>query len=121
LVAEDNAVNQLLTLTQLKKLGYAAQAVANGREVIDAMMQTRFDLILMDCQMPEMDGFQATVAIRELEKESKKRIPIIALTANAMKEDEERCLKCGMDGYMSKPIKKEKLAETLQHWLRDAS
>jgi len=121
LVAEDNAVNQLLTLTQLKKLGYAAQAVANGREAIDAILQTRFDLILMDCQMPEMDGFQATQAIRELEKDSHQHIPIIALTANAMKEDEERCLKCGMDGYMSKPIKKEKLAETLQHWLIDSA
>jgi two-component system sensor histidine kinase/response regulator len=117
LVAEDNAANQLLTLTQLQKLGYAAQAVANGREALDAVKSGGFDLVLMDCQMPEMDGFEATRAIREWEKSQGLRIPIVALTANAMKEDERRCLESGMDAYLAKPIKKEQLARALEQRL----
>jgi signal transduction histidine kinase/CheY-like chemotaxis protein len=117
LVAEDNAVNQLLVLTILKKLGYNAQAVANGREAVDEFARGTFDLVLMDCQMPEMDGFEATKAIREIEKRTNTHIPIVALTANAMKEDEQRCLDSGMDAYLAKPIKREKLDELLSYWV----
>jgi two-component system sensor histidine kinase/response regulator len=117
LVAEDNAVNQLLTLTQLKKLGYHAQAVANGREAVEAVLTGTYDLVLMDCQMPEMDGLEATIKIRELEIGKKTRLTIIALTANAMKEDQDRCLRAGMDDYISKPVKKEILAKMLAKWL----
>jgi PAS domain S-box-containing protein len=118
LLAEDNPVNQLLALQYLEKLGYSAQAVANGKEVLAALDESTYDLILMDCQMPEMDGFEATRQIRKLEVRQRRRTPIVALTANAMKEDEEKCLAAGMDAYLSKPIKKEKLGETLEEWLR---
>ena len=117
LIAEDNGVNQLLILTILKKLKYPALAVANGKEVLEAVASAHYDLILMDCQMPEMDGFQATQEIRKREKETGIHIPIIALTANAMKEDEDRCLAAGMDGYLSKPIKVDKLTAMLDRWL----
>jgi signal transduction histidine kinase/CheY-like chemotaxis protein len=117
LVAEDNSVNQMVALAQLKKLGYSAQAVANGREAVDAFLTGSFDLILMDCQMPEMDGFEATQKIREHEANGGKKIPIIALTANAMKEDEEKCLKVGMNDFVSKPVKQEQLCEKLERML----
>ncbi|MFL5815130.1 MAG: ATP-binding protein, partial [Bdellovibrionia bacterium] len=117
LIAEDNSVNQMVALAQMKKLGYSAQAVANGKEAVDAFSTGSFDLILMDCQMPEMDGFEATKKIRELEASSGKRIPIIALTANAMKEDEEKCLQSGMTDFISKPVKQEQLSEKLERLL----
>ena len=117
LVAEDNSVNQMLILAQLKGLGFSAQTVANGKEVIAALSVGAYDCILMDCQMPEMDGFTATQAIREIEKKSAAHIPIIALTANAMSEDKQRCLDCGMDDYISKPFKKETLMSVLEKWL----
>jgi signal transduction histidine kinase/ActR/RegA family two-component response regulator len=121
LVAEDNVVNQMVVLTHLKQMGYAAQAVANGREVLDTLEIGSFDLVLMDCQMPEMDGYEATRSIREIEKVTGKHIPIIALTANALKEDEEKCLASGMDAYLSKPFKKQALANLITHWLAVAS
>jgi signal transduction histidine kinase/CheY-like chemotaxis protein len=117
LIAEDNSVNQMVALAQMKKLGYSAQAVANGKEAVDAFSTGSFDLILMDCQMPEMDGFEATRKIRELEAGSGRRIPIIALTANAMKEDEEKCLQNGMTDFISKPVKQEQLCEKLERLL----
>jgi CheY-like chemotaxis protein len=117
LIAEDNSVNQLIALAQLKKLGFSAQAVANGKEAIDAFLTGSFDLILMDCQMPEIDGFEATQKIRELEANTGKRIPIIALTANAMKEDEDKCLRLGMTDFISKPVKQEQLLEKLERLL----
>jgi len=117
LVAEDNSVNQLLVLSQLKSLGYSAIAVANGREAVEAVSSIPYDLVLMDCQMPEMDGFTATQAIRKLEQTTGRHITIIALTANAMKEDQERCLQSGMDDYMSKPLRKDTLAKVLERWL----
>lgn len=116
LVAEDNDVNQMLTVAMLKKLGYSANAVTNGLEVLESIAKGRYDLILMDCQMPEMDGYEATAAIRKIEQQTKRHIPIIALTANSMKEDEEKCLRSGMDAYLSKPVKKEKLSEILHQW-----
>ncbi len=116
LIAEDNSVNQLLAVTLLKKMGHSAHAVGNGREAMDALSSASFDLVLMDCQMPEMDGYQATRAIREREKETGKHVPIIALTANAMKADQMKSLECGMDDHISKPLKKERLFEVIARW-----
>jgi two-component system, sensor histidine kinase and response regulator len=116
LIAEDNSVNQLLAATLLKKMGHSAHAVGNGREAIDALSSATFDMVLMDCQMPEMDGYQATRAIREREKETGKHVPIIALTANAMKADQVKSLECGMDDHISKPLKKERLFEVIARW-----
>src|ERR1700687_1585701 len=121
LVVEDNSVNQLLALTMLRKLGYSAHAVANGREAIDALgSASSYDLVLMDCQMPEMDGYETTQAIRKQELHTGKHIPIVALTANAMKEDEQKCLMSGMDDYVSKPIRKSALAEVIHRWVKTA-
>jgi polar amino acid transport system substrate-binding protein len=117
LVADDNAVNLMLASAMLTSLGYASQTVANGLEVLDVMAKNEFDLILMDCQMPEMDGYEATRAIRRLETTGAKRTPIVALTANAFAEDAQRCMACGMDAFLPKPIKKAKLKETLAAWL----
>jgi signal transduction histidine kinase/CheY-like chemotaxis protein len=117
LVVEDNAVNQILVLAQLKKLGFIGHAVANGREAIAALEHGPYHVILMDCQMPEMDGFEATVKIRELEASRGTHTPIIALTANALKEDEARCLHAGMDEYLAKPVKLDELADAIQRWL----
>jgi signal transduction histidine kinase/DNA-binding response OmpR family regulator len=104
LLAEDNAVNQALAKRLLEKEGHAVVVAANGRLAIDLFGQGHFDLILMDVQMPEMDGFEATAAIRQQEARGSTRIPIIAMTAHAMSGDRERCLATGMDGYVSKPI-----------------
>ena len=117
LVAEDNSVNQLLVLTHLKNLGYEAQAVGNGRDVLTSLETDHWDLILLDCQMPVMDGYEAAQAIRVLEASLNRRTPVVALTANAMREDQERCLRAGMDDYISKPIKRDVLARTLERWL----
>jgi PAS domain S-box-containing protein len=116
LVAEDNRVNQLLITTMLESLGYSAQAVANGREAVDAYLTGLHDLILMDCQMPEMDGYEATRAIRNYERQHGGWVPIIALTANALIDDEMICKSAGMDDYISKPAKKDRLAAVLAHW-----
>jgi CheY-like chemotaxis protein len=104
LVAEDNTVNQQLVVRLLGKRDLRADVVANGREAIAALARVPYDLVLMDCQMPEMDGFEATRAIRASETGTEHHIPIIALTANAMQGDQERCLAAGMDDYLAKPI-----------------
>lgn len=117
LVVEDNSVNQKVGLLQLQELGLAAHTVSNGIEAIEAVLRTQYALILMDCQMPEMDGYQATKEIRKLEAATGKHIPIVAMTANALSTDRINCLAAGMDDYISKPINQKKLAEVLQHWL----
>jgi two-component system, sensor histidine kinase and response regulator len=114
LLAEDNPVNQRVALHLLAKAGHSTLAVVNGREVLDALARETFDLILMDVQMPEMDGFEATRAIRAQEQETGRHIPIVAMTAHAMKGDRERCLAAGMDDYLSKPVQKAELLRVIQ-------
>jgi len=120
LVAEDNGVNQKVALALLKKLGYSADAVANGSEAIDALRAIPYDLVLMDCQMPEMDGFVATELIRQPDTGVlDSAVTVIAMTANAMQGDRERCIACGMNDYLAKPVRAEALATMLERWLGD--
>jgi PAS domain S-box-containing protein len=114
LVAEDNIVNQRLILRILEKLGHQAILAEDGHKAVEAILREDVDLVLMDVQMPGMDGFQATTVIRELERETGVHHPIIAMTAHAMKGDDQRCLAAGMDGYLSKPIQLTLLRETLE-------
>jgi len=121
LLAEDNPTNQLVALAMLKKLGYRADCVANGQEAVEALQQIPYDLVLMDCQMPEMDGFEATMRIRAGEPNVlNPRVNIIALTAHAMQGDRERCIAVGMNDYLTKPLNPQELARVLQEWLVDA-
>ena len=117
LVVEDNAVNQRLATRLLEKRGHRVTVTANGREAVESVEKHTYDLILMDVQMPERDGLEATAVIREREKHKGARIPIIALTAHAMKGDRERCLAAGMDGYLTKPIRSQELDEVLETYL----
>jgi len=119
LVAEDNVMNQKVARRMLEKLGSRVDVVANGKEVLEVINGIDYDLVFMDCQMPEMDGFQATEEIRKLETSGKinRHIPIIALTAFAMESDREKCYAAGMDDYLSKPIDMNKFEKVLIKWL----
>jgi CheY-like chemotaxis protein len=117
LVVEDNPVNQKLAVRLLEKMGYRADIAANGREALKALERISYDAVLMDCQMPEMDGFEATLQIRQRDRQKGIHTPIIAVTAHAMKGDRERCLMVGMDGYISKPVKPEELKTALARWI----
>ena len=115
LLAEDNAVNQRVATRMLEKLGHHVDVAANGFEAVNAVARLPYDLVLMDCQMPECDGFEATRLVRA---SGGPQPVIVALTANAMKDDRARCLAAGMDDYLSKPLKIEALTDMLQRWAR---
>jgi CheY-like chemotaxis protein len=118
LLAEDNLVNQIVAIKLLEKLGYAITVVGNGKEAVTACRRSRYDLILMDVQMPEMGGFEATAIIREMEHMGEKEYcPILAMTAHAIQGYREKCLEAGMDGYISKPIVVQHLKETLHDFI----
>ena len=118
LLAEDNPINQIVALGLLEKLGYPADVVANGKEVLEALQRTDYALVLMDCQMPEMDGYDATRAIRnESVPVRDPHVAIVAMTANAMKGDRDACLAVGMDDYIAKPVRPEDLADVIERVL----
>jgi CheY-like chemotaxis protein len=118
LLAEDSLVNQKLALSLLGKHGHTVTVANNGREAVAAVKNDNYDLVLMDVQMPEMDGLEATGVIRAVEKQTGGHLPIIAMTAHAMKGDRETCLEAGMDEYVSKPIRPRQLFDTLEKVLR---
>jgi len=117
LLAEDHPVNRKLAILMLERQGHSVTAVQNGREALAALEQRAFDVVLMDIQMPEMDGIEATLLIREREKVTGRHVPILAMTAHAMKGDREKCLAAGMDGYVSKPIRPAELFAAIDNCL----
>jgi CheY-like chemotaxis protein len=119
LVVEDSLLNQKVTRKLLEKAGYRVEVAANGMEALEAVKKVRFDLILMDCQMPEMDGYDATREIRRREG-SGRRVPIVALTAHAMTGDREKCLEAGMDDYLTKPVNAAELRGAVEQWINRA-
>jgi CheY-like chemotaxis protein len=117
LIVEDNRINQIVAKNVLAEAGFSSDIANNGNEACNAVRNKKYDIILMDCQMPEMDGFEATDLIRNWEREQgKMRLPIIALTANAVKEDIQRCFDAGMDAYCSKPINPQAVIHLIEEW-----
>ncbi|MEQ1844390.1 MAG: response regulator, partial [Nitrospira sp.] len=123
LVVEDNPVNQKVAAKMIEKLGYRVNVAASGREAVESLARISYDLVFMDCQMPEMDGFEATRVIRSQEANllqavgKSPHLPIIAMTANAMQEDRDRCQAVGMDDFLSKPVTSQSLTAALNRWL----
>lgn len=117
LVVEDDLTNQLVAARLLHRLGYQSHVVGNGIEAVKAVGCTRYAAVLMDCQMPGMDGFEATASIRRLEGASGERTPIIGMTANTMAMDRERCLRAGMDDFLAKPVCPQALQTVLGRWI----
>jgi CheY-like chemotaxis protein len=115
LVAEDNEINQLVTCSLLEHLGYSHEVVADGNEALVALERTRFSAVLMDCQMPGLDGYAATRELRASDHAGR-RVPVIAMTAGATAGERERCLSAGMDDYISKPVDVAQLKATLSRW-----
>lgn len=114
MAVDDHPVNQIFIKKLLIRLGFTNIDLAeNGKEALEMIMKNKYDIVLMDCQMPEIDGYQTTTMLREMEKGTAQHLPVIALTANAMVGDKEKCLKAGMDDYLSKPIRPEKLTTML--------
>ena len=120
LLAEDNRVNQLLVVRLLQARGHEVMVVGDGQAALDALEEQSFDLILMDIQMPEMDGLEATRILREREQKGHRPAPIIAMTAHAMKGDRDKCIEAGMTGYISKPIQPEQLFELMEDVMAQA-
>ena len=119
LLVEDNPINQMVAKKMLEKTGLQSELAANGKEALDLLKQGKFDAVLMDCQMPEMDGFEATRMWREHEQtEHSGHLPIIAMTANVMEGDRDRCIDSGMDDYLGKPVRQNELASVLQKWIK---
>jgi CheY-like chemotaxis protein len=116
LVVEDNAANLKVAVRMIERLGYRADVAGNGSEALEILGRMQYDAVLMDCQMPELDGYEATREIRRSEKDGR-HLPIIAMTASAMAGDRERCLAAGMDDYISKPVKLHIVAAVLERWL----
>ena len=113
LLAEDNAINRTFAIRLLEKAGHTVVCAENGQEVLDLMETEKFDMILMDVSMPELDGYEATRRIRSAEKDTGRHIPIIAMTAHALMEDRGRCLEAGMDDYISKPVNTKELLQKI--------
>ena len=121
LIVEDNRINQKLTAKILEKNGYSYDVAANGKEALNLYRENRYDLVLMDCLMPEMDGYVATLKIRQFEKKNNlRRIPVIALTANVMKGERQKVLSAGMDDYIAKPVNPQNMIDLLEKWLVQA-
>ena len=118
LVVEDNTINQRVAVRTLERLGFDAEAVGNGRDALDAIRKTRFDVVFMDCQMPLMNGYEATRRLRT-EEQNGRHVPVIAMTAQAMPGDRERCIESGMDDYVSKPLRLNELEQKLAQWVHD--
>ena len=118
LVVEDNVANIKVAVRMIERLGYRADMAGNGLEAVSALGKLNYDAVLMDCQMPEMDGYEAT---RQIRRQERRHTPIIAMTASAMSGDRERCLAAGMDDYISKPIKLHVVAAVLERWLGTAA
>ncbi len=119
LLTEDHLVNQKVALAMLKKLGYThIDCALNGEEAVKAVQQQTYDIVLMDCQMPLMDGYEATRQIRKLEDARYQALPIVALTAHTMKGDDDKCYEAGMNDYLSKPVRVDELQQKLEKWLK---
>ncbi len=118
LVVEDNLVNQQVARGRLERMGFDVHVAENGAAALEMLNREHYDLIFMDCQMPVLDGYQATRRIREMEQRGRsRRIPIVAMTAHAMSGDRDQCIRAGMDDYVSKPFNTEELQSILERWL----